>query len=65
MPLLSVSLVVVFLAGYGKEAPTDYLITRTALFLSGHDKPMTRMKWWAEGWRKIGREGPPAPQKQN
>ena len=52
MPLLSVGLVVVLIIGYGRPAPSQDLITRAALMLSGHEKPVTRREWWAEGARK-------------
>jgi membrane-associated phospholipid phosphatase len=62
MPLLSVSLLALFLFGYGKQAPSEYMLAKVALFLSGHERPMTRKEWWAEGWRKVGRSGPPSAQ---
>jgi membrane-associated phospholipid phosphatase len=46
------SLGVVFLAGFGHPVPSEDLITRAALVLSGRHEPYTKLEWWAEGLEK-------------
>jgi membrane-associated phospholipid phosphatase len=46
LPLVSAGLLAVFLAGYGHPAPSQDLVTRLALVVSGRSAPYTKVEWW-------------------
>ena len=52
VPVISAVLLAVFLAGYGRPAPSQDMITRLALAVSGRSTPYTKTEWWIEGLRK-------------
>jgi len=56
LPFVSFCLAMIFLAGYGRPAPSQDLVTRAALVLSGRDHPYTKKEWYDEGWRKAAQK---------
>ena len=52
LPFVSACLAVIFLAGYGRPAPSQDLVTRAALILSGREQPYTKSEWHEQGLRK-------------